>query len=194
MLSDTIASSTSALCLLYLLISCNFLAELFGCRLQALLRNSMIAKHLVGFLTLLFFAVLVDPSMGKWSASQMMLSAVCLYAWFILTTRTHISFMPVIFGLLLVVYVLNIYKTKTEDNEENRNKIKKLTLAQTVLSGIAIAITLIGVAIYFRLKQIEKKSAFRVFDFVLGNAACANSTPSEAELSLASLKKLVGGV
>lgn len=41
--------------ILLLIISANYLADLFPCRLRELLENNIYVKHLFGYLTLLFF-------------------------------------------------------------------------------------------------------------------------------------------
>lgn len=43
---------------LYLFVAINYCGDLFGCQLQRLLNESYWAKHLVAYLTLLFFAIL----------------------------------------------------------------------------------------------------------------------------------------
>ena len=41
-----------------LIVSANFLAEVFPCRIQHLLRNNMLVKHMFGLFTMIFFVVL----------------------------------------------------------------------------------------------------------------------------------------
>jgi hypothetical protein len=41
-----------------LIVSANFLAEIFPCRLQHLLRSNMLVKHIFGLFTMIFFVVL----------------------------------------------------------------------------------------------------------------------------------------
>ena len=48
-----------------LIISGNFLAQLFPCNIQKLLSNNILVKHLFGFLTLFFFGALAFPRLSK---------------------------------------------------------------------------------------------------------------------------------
>ena len=55
----------NTLFIIYLLISCNFLANLFSCNLQQLLSENMYVKHIFGFLTMLFCIIYVDSNIVK---------------------------------------------------------------------------------------------------------------------------------
>ena len=39
---------------IYLIIACNFIGEVFGCKFRQLLQNNMLIKHFFAFLTLMF--------------------------------------------------------------------------------------------------------------------------------------------
>ena len=69
-----------------LIISANFLAEIFPCRLQDALRNNMYLKHLFGLFTMIFFVVLTSNLENK---NYLYIRSIILYIIFILITRTH---------------------------------------------------------------------------------------------------------
>ena len=47
---------------LYLLIAIGFISNSLSCELQNLINNSLLAKHLIGFISLYLFVILVNPS------------------------------------------------------------------------------------------------------------------------------------
>ena len=46
-----------AIILLYLIVGANYISDIFGCQFQNLLTKSTITKHILAFLTMLFFVV-----------------------------------------------------------------------------------------------------------------------------------------
>ena len=46
-----------AVILLYLTVGANFISDIFGCRFQQLLTKNTFTKHILAFLTMLFFVV-----------------------------------------------------------------------------------------------------------------------------------------
>ena len=49
--------------ILSLLMSANYLGELFPCKVQSVFSKNMIVKHILGFLSLMFFVVLTRPNL-----------------------------------------------------------------------------------------------------------------------------------
>ena len=58
MANFVVDSNIFCIFIFFLIISANFLAELFPCRLQYILRNNMVIKHLFGLFSMIFFVVL----------------------------------------------------------------------------------------------------------------------------------------
>ena len=99
-----------AIILLYLIISANFTAEVFGCRLQHYLKNSTIAKHIVGLMTMIFFVV----GTADWSQEHDFFKysgfAISYYVIFLLTTRLPFRFLMSVLFLFTLMYYIEIYK------------------------------------------------------------------------------------
>ena len=172
----------NTLFIIYLLISCNFLANLFSCNLQQLLSENMYLKHLFGFLTMLFCIVYVDSNIVKESKYiEGFFYAIIFYIWFWLTTKTHLYTTIIILLLLLIVYILQIHinvknqkleKKQTELDQEQKNidqeqknidqeqielnkSIDKIKLSQYIIIGFACAITIFGFIYYYSEKKRE---------------------------------------
>ena len=116
----------NTLFIIYLLISCNFLANLFSCNLQQLLSENMYVKHIFGFLTMLFCIVFVDSNIVKESKYiEGFFYAIIFYIWFWLTTKTHLYTTIIILLLLLIVYILQIHiNVRNQKLEKKTNRIR----------------------------------------------------------------------
>jgi hypothetical protein len=123
--------TATSLFVFYLIISGNYLAELFGCRIQRVFSNNMWIKHLFGFLTLLFFVILASDEKNTFK-TKIVVSFI-LYVWFLLTTRCNIYFWTPIILVLATAYLLDVYKKSEDMNlDENKNFIEKfLTYERT---------------------------------------------------------------
>lgn len=166
----------------YLLIVANFLAPLFNCRLQDVLINNMILKHMFGFLTLFFFVVFVEPEHSDKTFTYQIAMAIGLYVWFIFTTKMEIHAFALFILVLFSLYMFNIYFDRNGKHLEYDNKeiLKENINRYGLILGILI--TLIGFASYVGQKKVEFGSKFNWTDLFLGNPECKKETPIESKL------------
>ena len=163
------------LAIVYLVISSNFLGNLFGCRIQQLFANNMPMKHLLAFLTVFFLIVISNPPEG-YTIHQTLVLTTAIYAWFFLTTKMHISFwIPMILAVFLA-FVLYTYKkeAKTDLSKERQNMMEKIQTVAILFAGI---LTVIGVAAYYGEKKLEYDADFDATTFWLGKPDCKYATP-----------------
>jgi hypothetical protein len=164
----------NSLFIIYLLISCNFLAQLFGCQLQKLLRDKMYVKHMFGFVTMLFCIIFVDSSIQKeYKYAEGFAYAIIFYLWFWATTKTHLYITSIIILFFLVIYVLQLQKNSL-DQDENKDTISQISTAQNILALIAFIITIIGFILYYIEKSNEFKENFDSYKFIFGTTDCNN--------------------
>lgn len=127
-----------------LIVSANFLAELFPCNLQYLLKNNMVVKHIFGVFTMIFFVRLVSKTEND-NINNIFLNSILLYLYFVILSRCHINIFYIIFGLICVSYLVHLYKDiSTEklnllntslleegengkNNKNNKNKTNKVS-------------------------------------------------------------------
>lgn len=163
----------NAFFLVYVLIACNFLAEIFGCKLQKLLRESMIAKHIVGFSLIMFLIIFAEPSIrDTGSYFKGALYSIVLYIWFVMTTKTHIYITLIIIALFITLYFLQLWKESVKEKDEER--FKEIEMYQLGISFLSFFITVGGVYNYYMLKSIEYKKRFNTYTFFLGKTSCKN--------------------
>jgi len=151
--------------ILYLIISANFLAQLFPCKLRYLLSNNMIVKHVFSVMTLLFFVVSANTTT---SFSTLIKNTLILYIWFMLTTKMH-SVCVVIFLIVSgFYYILQLYKNKkiVSSEEISNDTMQNIEYLQRILFISLIVLTIIGVILYVIDKKNEYGENFTLFNFL----------------------------
>ena len=179
---------------IYLIIACNFIGELFGCKFRQALQESMLLKHLFGFLTFTFLVILigVDISNIKNLISAIIFSVI-FYIWFVLTTKTHIYITTIVLLIFFTMYILTFRIKELEKNKNLNNKeIEKIKKINNILLLVAFIITIIGVINYLILKKREfekRKQKFSYLTFLIGKSNCRND--KYENISLLNYKKII---
>ncbi len=160
----------------YMVIASNFLPELFGCRLQTLLRTNMLAKHITGFILLYFLIIIARPEHADKNVIFTISISILIYIWFFMTTRIPFIILIIILILLLIVYILDIKKNKLESDDKNNNSyVNQIKLGQSIISIIILILTFGGFIYYYNAKQNEYKELFAISKFITGTINCRNS-------------------
>lgn len=173
-----------------LIISANFLAEIFPCGLQYILRNNIIIKHTFGLFIMIFFVVLSHKNKNK-NIYDIIKNSLGLYLFFIIISRCEIHIFYIILIFLGITYIVNILKhdimnqkihKKWDKNkkrqDENNKKIIIYDNITFILYILIILSTFIGVLINMGEKKIEYKKKFNYFTFFIGKHKCIEKSPS----------------
>jgi len=175
-----IVNRLSAIFIFTLIISGNFLAHLFPCRVQKMLTENMALKHLFGFLILFSFGVRVLP--GAYNLMGLLDSAI-LYAVFVITAKTNYKIWICLFFIYMMLYLLNVAITDYENVQQHRkviskttqSKIEKMKTAQQWGIMVIPCLTAFGVIVYLGEKKVEHGNQFKYLDFLMGKPSCANN-------------------
>lgn len=167
----------------YLVVFCNFTPELMGCRLQTVLRESMLAKHVIGLILMLFLVVLADPANADTKIVKNVGIACVAYVAYLMTTRISLPLVILVITLLLAAYIVGVRKDRAaaEGGGEESPKVRRLHMIQNGLIVCGLAITVIGFGFYFREKRAEYGSKFSYQKFIVGNVRCRKFTPESAK-------------
>ena len=158
---------------LYIMISGNFLAPLLSCKVQTLLSESMILRHLMGLLTFIFFVGI--SNVKKHNFVGIIGLSFALYTWYVATTRMDVRLWIPVMLIFAVLFLIQTYENSQEDRND-KNKSLFETIKQSLVMG-AGALTIFGVLVYLGAKNIEYGNQFDIFKFIFGNANCRNSSP-----------------
>lgn len=193
--------STTAIFIFILIISGNFLAELLPCRVQHIVRNNMFVKHILGYMTLLFFVIITLPELFTDSFVQV---SLLLYIFFLFFSKTYYVFWIVNMGLFSIIYILTLL-IKLNENKRNSEKdninendsinydiinnnnestsernIDNIQLIQKIRYYLSISVlifTSFGFLIYLGNKKREYGKKFEYIRFFFGNPKCSNKSP-----------------
>ena len=165
-----------SLATLYLIVAANFLAPLFGCRLQHFIETNFLARHYIGFLTMLLFVRLT--SVTKASFIQILGSSFIIYLWFIATTRVNFSIWLIIITLASALFFIHYYESSEKDPEyKNADFDKYIPILKNVLLLAMTFSTIIGVFFYAGEKKLEYGKKFSWATFFIGKLPCKHNTP-----------------
>lgn len=173
----------SAIFVFTLIISGNFLAQLFPCRIQDALTHNIVIKHLFGFLTLFFFGIVAIPGLANISG---MISSFFLYIIFLINAKTKYQFWIAVFILYAIIYLLHVVKKEYISYIENPNISEELSKryvmqnyyiekTQTISFGLIVLLTTVGFLVYMGEKKQEYKDSFDYKIFFLGKPYCKDS-------------------
>jgi hypothetical protein len=128
----------------------------------------MIAKHLVGYMTLLFFVVL---SSGM-PPTEAIVNSIIIYIVFWFSTRMSMEYFIAFIIMASALYIIDLYK-KADNKPEN----DWLDTAQTVLQSLMIISLVVGFVFYMVEKMIEYNDSFSFKTFMLGKPSCRGESP-----------------
>lgn len=151
----------NAVFVLYLVISANFFKEIFGCNIQKLFNDNMLVKHILAFFTLYFLITLTNEDL-KLDPLFALAVSVGMYMLFLMSVRLNWRLWLIMFVLLIIQYILYIFKPII--SEPYLNFVKTL---QNVLGVIVVLLIVIG---FFYTYFMYTNMKF--IDFVIGSNTC----------------------
>ena len=184
--------SAIAIFIFLLIVSGNYLGNLFPCRVQDALENNIWLKHFLGFFTLLFFVLLtLPPEEGSAPPDvfNLLSSSGLLYLFFVFLSNTPAWIWLTVFILSSIIYLLELHKNhfkflnKKEPDEKiarnNQKNINNYSFAQTTLTSVSVLLTLFGFLVYIGEKKIEYKNNFSYITFMFGAPTCRGITKNK---------------
>jgi hypothetical protein len=151
----------------------NYSGQLLSCDVQTLFDTNMYAKHILGFLTVLFFNVMEDASENANEIHVYILQSLILYLWFVMLTRTHIVVAIGIISMVVAIYIIDARARKPRPGDN----VKKIKLASSVLRWVTLGVTFVGMLHYLWLKRLEYGKDFSIIRFIVGTPNCRRNSP-----------------
>jgi len=169
--------NANALLIFILILSGNYLDDLFPCKVQYLIRNNLLMKHLVGFMILYFLTVLTIPELRSIRGIG---SAIGLYVLFLLSSKINYIAWAFVLFIYAIVYLMNIIvgdlKTRKlkskKDKLENNTLIHHLRRIMSWLVIISIVIIFTGFIHYYGTKRMQHGTNFTFKQFLFGTPKC----------------------
>ncbi len=169
-----------AIFIFFLIIFSSSASNLFPCRLSNLLENNIFIKHLIAFLTIIFFVVITVP-IPKKELNNILIISVYLYLIFIFLSKTEVEFFIPILILMGIMYILilkkNEYNEKIKYNNDNivKNKKDRISIINNFITVIILLLIIIGFILYLGRKKYEYGDKFSYITFIFGKTKCSKS-------------------
>lgn len=172
----------TAIVLLYLIISSNFIADIFGCTFRKLLRKNTLVKHGLAYLTLLLFVTAQTDWSQDYAFGNLMGYSFSYYFIFVITTRLPFRFLIPILLIFTCMYYIDIYKnTLLKGNDAGQTPLSEvrnmyvfqdIRKYQQLFLNISLLLCFIGFIVYFRNKQAIFGSKFNLLKFFSSDTKC----------------------
>ena len=164
--------------MLYLVLAGSFLQPLFPCHSSRLFSQSMWVRHIIGFLTLIFFVVVTDTELDDYIPfGTILATSVAIYGWFLISSKMTANWWLALVVLLAGLYLIDIYESRIQGRESSRTT-ELLGMAKDVILGSSIFLTVVGFLIYVGEKKLEYKKEFSYSTLLLGTTTCKNTPTS----------------
>ena len=174
---ETLFFTGRNLLVLYLLLSGPLLDSILPCHAKRLINSSVILRHVLGYLTLLFFVVIIDEFTDSIkSVTKILGICAVIYIWFVISSKMTGSLWLALLAVLAAMSAIELYTSRIDKPSDELEEWT--SLANTVLIVLAVAITLIGFLGYRGEKKLEYGGSFSYFTFLLGKEGCSGTVSS----------------
>ena len=166
-------NTISAVFLVLLAVSGNFVGETLNCRFQKVLSNNMFYKHLVLFV-IIYFSISFSNQEKTNSPIQLFIRSFTIWSVYVLFTRTDVpyNFIIVILLFLLLLEKDYISYLKAIDIDFYEENLYLFVFGSQLLIYLLFSMLAIGFYQYYKRQKNEKKSDFQLLTFLLGSPKC----------------------
>ena len=139
-----------ALFILYLILSGNYIGDLFGCRLQEAFTEIVFFKHIIAFLSLYYFVnlsthIIQDPI-------KVLIKSMIMYLVFIFSRNVAFGYTIIFLLSMIVIKFLEDYKEYHYQNDKNDKKENNLFLSEdriNLIQKILVIVIYISIVVGF---------------------------------------------
>jgi hypothetical protein len=169
------SSNVSKLAIFIFIIAGNYANDTFSCNLRHIIRDNMIAKHILGIFIVLIF---IGFSQEDLDIQNKMILSLCLYVWYIFIMRSPTVITIIVIVIIIILYIMQeaindlqklIKDNSSEvDSKDSQMKINMYSQIRNVLFLTSVLLSTAGIIIhYYKHKKIFK-SKFSKFNFFVG--------------------------
>ena len=152
---------------LLIIISGNFLGDLFPLSVQKILSTNVYVKHLFSFLTLFFFVYLTMPDVRQDGPGVVFI----IYVIFLMSAKLPAAIWFTLVGLITILYLESVHVkgskgSKTKDTNKNQPNFVENTLVPITILSI-MGVTIFGffdvIRIYYNIPFKKRPTLLHFF-------------------------------
>ena len=169
------SSNVSKLAIFIFIIAGNYAGDTLSCNLRSIIRDNMIAKHILGIFIVLIF---IGISQEELDIFNKIILSIFLYTWYIFIMRSPTSITLTVIGIIIILYIIqeaiNDLQKKLNDNisevdsKKTQSKIDFYSKSRNALFLISILLSTVGIIIYYQRNKKLFKGDFSTFRFLVG--------------------------
>ena len=167
---------------LIVILSSSFFDVLIPCRLQAVVKNNIIVRHIFCYFTMVIFVVLSDDPNELKMFHHIFLRSLVLYFWFLMLIKSNQSIFMLVLILLMIQYIIIIKRKDYIDPKKREELIKSHRISDYrlekdvkdmnkviyFLNFVCISAILLGVGYNLLHKYNKHERNFNLLYFVFG--------------------------
>lgn len=167
-------SDIRGLVIIYLIVSGNYLGNLFSCSLQKILHENTTIKMIATFFTILFFVAVED---NKNNLQGSLRNAITIFILFLISTKVSIKYLSVLMILLIFYYLFEKYyepkgsEFQIDSEFGAREDCVKCKISK-VLRTIIVGVMLVGLYVDVQDKKARYGADFSWRKFIACNPNC----------------------
>ena len=169
------SSNVSKLAIFIFIIAGNYANDTFSCNLRHIIRDNMIAKHILGIFIVLIF---IGFSQEDLDIQNKMILSFWLYVWYIFIMRSPTVITIVVIFIIIILYIMQeaindlqklIKDNSSEvDTKDSQMKINTYSQIRNVLFLTSVILSTIGIIIHYYKHKKMFKTKFSNFNFFVG--------------------------
>jgi len=170
---------STTLLVTFLVLAATLLQPLIPCHSARYIRDSLVLRHGLGILVVLFFFANL-PSVSSLDDSRLLALTATTYGGFLIMSRLSAAWWVALVILLAVMYLVHVFAVRNVDVIEKWVKEGwPVDWVQPVLQGAAALVTVIGFLVYVGEKKLKMGQSFNYSDLLFGADGCgvAATTP-----------------
>lgn len=169
------SSNVSKLAIFIFIIAGNYAGDTLSCNLRNIIRDNMIAKHILGIFIVLIF---IGISHEDIDILNKILLSIFLYVWYIFIMRSPTPITLIVIAIIIILYIMQeaiqdlqkkISNNSSEvDSKETQLKINLYSQIRNGMFLISVFLSTIGIIVYYNRNKNLFKKEFSTLKFFVG--------------------------
>lgn len=163
--------------IMILLLSASFLSTSLGCKMQNLLKNNSILRHVLLICIIYFTISLSSPlSSSIPDPSLKLIKTFFVYILFLLFNTLNTNYTVFGITIFIILFITTNYKNYYEQTIQNKNELKEIKDNFNLFEILIITILVVSIILGFFFEVLKKRKNngnFNLLKYVLDISSCS---------------------
>jgi hypothetical protein len=163
--------------IMILLLSASFLSTSLGCKMQNLLKNNSILRHVLLICIIYFTISLSSPlSSSIPDPSLKLIKTFFVYILFLLFNTLNTNYTVFAISIFIILFITTNYKNYYEQTIQNKNQLKEIKENFNLFEILIITILIVSIILGFFFEVLKKRKNndnFELLKYVLDISSCS---------------------